>query len=134
MTITVGSPNLSNWKHLKAGYVAAAGALAIAAGALVAVAPWHQAASPQHAAASAAPTSFYRTAETQKAVFYLVGSQPEADRLNGAIAAEGGTAGLNESMSVVVVDTPEMEASIKMTGLELTSLGTNYEIIDLRDR
>jgi len=134
MTITIGNPNLSNWKHLKARYVAAAGALAIAAGALVAVAPWHEAASPQHAAASTAPISFYRTVEPQKAIFYLVASQSEADRLNGAIAAEGGTLGLGESLSVVVVNTPEMEASVQAIGPELTAAGTNYEVIDLRGR
>ena len=134
MAITIGTTNLSNWKHLRARYVGAAGALAIAAGALVATAPWHQAASPQAAVASAAPTSFYRMADPREQVFYLVGLQAEADKLNGAIGAEAGTAGLNQDLSVVVVDTPEMEASVKMIGSELTPLGIDYQIIDLRDR
>jgi hypothetical protein len=135
MAITIGSPNLSNWKHLRARYVAAAGALAIAAGALVAAAPWQDSSAPNPAAAaSIAPTSFYRTAEPREQIFYLVGSQSEADSLKGTIAAEGGTAGLNQDLSVVVVDTPAMEASVNLIGSELTPLGINYQIIDLRGR
>ena len=133
MTITIGNTPVSNWKHLKMRYVAFAGVLAIAAGAVVAVAPWHQAATPAPVAASAAPTGPHQTTAPQNAVVYLVGSESEAVRLRGMIAADGGTAGLNESISVVVVDTPEMEADVAAFLSEPASLGDKWEIIDLRD-
>src|SRR4051812_45779727 len=109
MATTIGDTNLSNWRHLQARYIAAAGIVGIMVGLLVAFAPWHQAASPAPAA-SIAPREFHRAAAPRNAVVYLVASDAEAVALKGMIAAEGGTAGLNESIDVVVVDTAEMEA------------------------
>jgi hypothetical protein len=134
MATTISDTNLSHWKHLQTRYVTAAGCLGIVAGALIAFGPWHQAASPQAAVPPLAATASHRTAAPQNAVVYLVGSQSEAVRLKGMIAADGGTAGLNESIDVVVVDTPEMEADVAAFLSEPTALGDKWEIIDLRGR
>jgi hypothetical protein len=129
--VTKYNAKLGNWKHIRPRYVAAAGALAIVAGGLAATAPWHGQSSSPAAAAAVVPATIYRPSEAQKAIFYLVGSQAEADRFNGT-TAKSGTAGLNKSISVAVVDSPE--DLVKMVGPELTSVGISYDIIDLRGR
>jgi hypothetical protein len=118
MNFAIGRTQAIGWKRLKVGYVVAAAALALAITAAVGIAFTRDGGSGS-SGASIAQSATQGRVQPSQAYIYVVGSQEEAIRLEMGID-ESLTP--NVSHEVLVVDTPEAEASFQLMQKELNDL------------
>jgi hypothetical protein len=120
MNFEIARPQAIGWKRLKVGYVVAAAALALALTAAVGIAFTRDGGSGSSGSASIAQSATQERVQPSQAYIYVVGSQQEAIALEGAFnEVDVGTDVLYE---VLVIDTPEAEASFLLTQKELNDL------------
>jgi hypothetical protein len=120
MNFAIGNTQAIGWKRFRVGYVAAATALALAVTAAVGIAFTREDGSGRSAAPSTVRSSPQARVEAPHTYIYVVGSQEEA------IAREMGIDGSltpNVLYEVLVVDTPEAEASFQLSQKELADAG-----------
>jgi hypothetical protein len=120
MNFAIARTHAIGRKRLKVGYVVAAAALALALTAGVTIAFTRDGDSGPSGSASIAQSTAQERVEPSQAYIYVVGSQQEAIALEGAFnEVDVGTDVLYE---VLVIDTPEAEASFLLTQKELNDL------------
>jgi hypothetical protein len=119
MNFAIGRTQAIGWKRLRVGYVAAAAALALAVTAAVGIAfTWEGGSGSSGSAriSQDAPQAGFRASQTY---VYVVGSQEKAVELEMGIDRSVTPDVLYE---VLVVDTPEAEASFQLSQKELNEL------------
>jgi hypothetical protein len=121
MNFAIGNTQAISWRRFKVGYLVVVAALALAVAAAVGIAftlDGRSGPSGQSNIARRLPQARVQPSQTY---IYVVGSQEEAVTLERAFQeADGGT---NFLYKVLVVDTPEAEASFQLSQKELVDAG-----------
>jgi hypothetical protein len=123
MNFAIASTHAIGRKRLTLRYVAAAAALALAITAAVGIAfTWGggSGSSGPTSISRPAPQSGFRASQTY---VYVLGSQEEAVELESALNEAGTLAITNDLYEVLVVDTPEADASLQLAQKELADAG-----------
>jgi hypothetical protein len=119
MNFAIGNTQAIGWKRFKVGYVAAAAALALAVTAAVGIAFTLDGGSgPSGSSSTVQPAPRPRVQPAQTYI-YVVGSQEEAIALESAFNEALALGTTSDLYDVLVVDTPEAEASLQLAQKEL---------------
>jgi hypothetical protein len=123
MNFAIGKTQATGWKRLKVGYVVAAAALALAVTAAVGIAFARDGGSGPSAAPSIVQPAPQARLQPPLTYIYVVSSQEEAIPLETMLDEARTLAITNDLYEVLVVDTPEAEASLQLAQKELADAG-----------
>jgi len=136
MNLSIGTTFPTTWKRTKLQYAGFAAAIALAAS--VAVAAWPGGGSPSATTGNPARPAAASSVPQPETVFYIVGSQAEADTLEAAIAASGQeAAGATSEMRVIVADPADEASRLQLSVLfaeQANGVLQNTQAIDLRQQ